>query len=857
MIIVVTENARKVTELRQIFGRYNIALEQVRRDAFDEADLPQWFRDRPKLKAVLDETSRLTRRDDTDKLSDWRDTRHHLLPVVNRGRLVAWTPSDEGVQKKIYERQIVGWIDHTASAEDDEVFDWDAVFVVAATGVTYDHMRRRGLKNSVRDLVTADFLITHVYFDQRVDLNWSPRHQAQTVDFDSSVAEFIDSNALVDRSAMAPYGLSALLDHVLADGVFFRSAENRRQRNYWAPGLNGGIPLTPKSDPVHEITFMMHDIMHQALPDLVFTGIPQGEDPGLWRNVYCVWRMLSEAFTIVLADMLFVDGLVRSGLEYDFAKRGIWPLYAVLDIDFTEGIEPPLRKLLWANARYALLGDTQGLRALARPGVSTQAFDAALADYCGKYEGYFRADWRWTVDNFDAMVTRGDVFGRWGAMVGPELFERCGLSRLDDLAREVSTDRNCDSGTLDGIVSAVFERAFARIADRVQSPACRSDEAPAANGARRFFVGQALLFATWDFLPNARQTGLTMMRTLRGPLDRIAIERLERLYAANLDQMVARQMISEDDRRTWLGAHPLFDPSYVSYDAKGDPQPLAEVAQACFATHTAPHVWSVQQGVRWIDLDALWRSIERVPMPERSMRLMVAAGVPFYDDACQFIRAPVAAICGVGGTPVRQSSIDVERIRSEHAAMMGFSADMAYLNPADRPPEAMFDVIAKHGHFSVAHTVSLNILVAGHSCAVEHELACQRDILHLSRLTVARTPAQASPPVVVLEPELLEPMQRVLRATQHEVDAVRCAATPPRRRDKTFQEAVNIAFPAAKGSLVLLTASLRSFQKLMGGLSDDGKEEEYKRVLATINDSLHALWPQMFDATDDSGFTRR
>jgi hypothetical protein len=90
-------------------------------------------------------------------------------------------------------------------------------------------------------------------------------------------------------------------------------------RNDWAPGLNGAIPLTPKKDPVHGITFMIHDLMHQAIPDLIFTGVPKAEDQALWRNVYSVWRMMSEAFAfaLALADMIFVDSRVQSKLDYD------------------------------------------------------------------------------------------------------------------------------------------------------------------------------------------------------------------------------------------------------------------------------------------------------------------------------------------------------------------------------------------------------------------------------------------------------------------------------------------------------------------------------------------------------------
>jgi hypothetical protein len=38
---------------------------------------------------------------------------------------------------------------------------------------------------------------------------------------------------------------------VVNAGVFFRSAKNRREKTYWLPGLNAGLPFTPKKDEIH------------------------------------------------------------------------------------------------------------------------------------------------------------------------------------------------------------------------------------------------------------------------------------------------------------------------------------------------------------------------------------------------------------------------------------------------------------------------------------------------------------------------------------------------------------------------------------------------------------------------------
>jgi hypothetical protein len=53
------------------------------------------------------------------------------------------------------------------------------------------------------------------------------------------------------------------------------------------------------------------------------------------------------------------------------------------------------------------------------------------------------------------------------------------------------------------------------------------------------------------------------------------------------------------------------------------------------------------------------------------------------------------------------------------------------MNPGNKQPSEMWDVLCKHGHFSVGHTVSLSFLLAGFSCGVENELNSQRDNVYV------------------------------------------------------------------------------------------------------------------------------
>ncbi len=57
---------------------------------------------------------------------------------------------------------------------------------------------------------------------------------------------------------------------------------------------------------------MAHDFGHFTIPDLVYVG----NDSTLHRRAYIAWRMVSEATTMSLADMLFVDSLMQSGVRF-------------------------------------------------------------------------------------------------------------------------------------------------------------------------------------------------------------------------------------------------------------------------------------------------------------------------------------------------------------------------------------------------------------------------------------------------------------------------------------------------------------------------------------------------------------
>ncbi|MCY0990699.1 hypothetical protein OV203_26380 [Nannocystis sp. ILAH1] len=255
-------------------------------------------------------------------------------------------------------------------------------------------------------MAISRFLLDRVYYKKRVDLSATPRAPRRTIEFDDDVAAFVRESPWLGSPALAQFGVDRVLAAVIDRGVFFRAAQNRRERVYWWPGLNAGIPYTPKRDGLHEATFMMHDFGHFLMPDLVFTGAT-GE---LRRQVYVAYRMISEAVTLVLADMVFVEALRRAGADYDWTRRHAHPLFAATQIDPSQ--PEGLRALLAANVGYCVGGDDSRWRALL---AGAGATDESLRDYRQKYEPYFVEDLRWTVRNWEMMTGRVGEFTRWWA----------------------------------------------------------------------------------------------------------------------------------------------------------------------------------------------------------------------------------------------------------------------------------------------------------------------------------------------------------------------------------------------------------------------------------------------------------
>ncbi|MCZ7861501.1 hypothetical protein O9X98_08825 [Agrobacterium salinitolerans] len=553
--VLVTSNPRKAEEFTRSFDLYGKRVEVVSSapETLSESDYENLVR-RDGVVAVFVEKSRLTVGSDGAVLVGHP---HDMQVLHHCSRLVVRSLDPAGyVRRNEYTGSVRGFIDLDLKREGDDVFGWDDVFVPTTTNCDFHSLKSMGLKNSARQIAISRFIVDSLTYESRLDFNFNRQDMAETVEFDGLAAEFVASNALIQAGVGGSF-LRNMVDRVVDSGIFFRSSSNRREKNYWLPGLNAGIPLTAKKDEIHEITFFFHDLMHFQIPDLVYDGAPADEDE---RNAYVYYRMMSEAFTLVLADMYFSDGLTRSGIDYDFSKRRIYPLFRHLKLE-GDPIQN-LKAVLRASSLFAMEGDDSGFHALLD---GSPAGDDALASFKDKYGRFFSEDLVWTRRNYAAMAAQATYVRRWVELVDRQTIQKNGLTILGDFTAKVKSERGRIS------VETVFDEMFETVIVANLDYARQHDTIRTiSNAFKRYMIGQMSIFARYGDLCPMPSLSAKLLRKLETTdvFTASEITAMRGLYASYVGELRKRDLISDDDARVYPSIHPLFPPNYVFYDAK-------------------------------------------------------------------------------------------------------------------------------------------------------------------------------------------------------------------------------------------------------------------------------------------------
>lgn len=523
-----------------MFGRYGYTVE---------------MRPAPADKGWLDDSS--VRAVITDASDLFADNGQAISPEQSSGRATnrctvwAWIKQNGAIEDRTYIGVVEGMI-VAPQTDDPDVFAWDDRFVPNQLGRTLHIMKLSDAKCSARDVALSHVVANYMDYKKDKSLQWFAVPQDGLVDLSEqgSVQSFVSENPYLQISG----GLKDIMDMAVQNGIFFRRKLNRRAGNYWAPGLNAGIGFTPKRDPIHEITYLFHDIMHHAVPDLVFDGVSSDTH----RKVYCLSRMLSEAFSLVLADMLFVQQLVAQGVEYDWTKRVIYPLFK--DLDGAGWTHHQILHGIWSF----VCGNYESMPQSG----PRDAFQMA-------YAPFFVADWRWSRANWDALSQRSDMAARWVQMVGGEAtFNELGLMTVSQAIERMGVQVK-DS---DAEIAAQVFQYWAGVLAHPEQHRCQGS--PVGNAARRYLLGQIAAFARYQPLVQDQPGFDTILGVIQGtsvePHDVVAARDA---FDGYVDMLQQRHAISPDDARIFRTTFPLFDPFFVSYN-DGDGTIVEQVTAA-------------------------------------------------------------------------------------------------------------------------------------------------------------------------------------------------------------------------------------------------------------------------------------
>ena len=313
----------------------------------------------------------------------------------------------------------------------------------------------RSLSEQYQSDAISHYIINNLYYKTKSDLVYCPQNFMRSVEFKTSgIVEFLN-NLTALNPMMHCYGVVTMINYVFRNGVYFTSPINRRIRSNWQPGI-AGIPFTKKPrDPMHECTYMIHDFYHYAIkPDVIFNGI----DTPLNRKLYMISRMMSEAMTIVLADMIFVHSVLQSGNDYRTVNdRLIYPLFKHLTLNFdpcSEEFIESLYRLLFANVHFCLTGETDLLQSIN----SSINSSIEINNYVEKYSRFFIQDFIWTDNNYNQMTRDASVYRSWYDIVDSiNQKYQLNLVSIDDLKKSINATDNMQNSQL---IQLIFDHVF-------------------------------------------------------------------------------------------------------------------------------------------------------------------------------------------------------------------------------------------------------------------------------------------------------------------------------------------------------------------------------------------------------------
>jgi hypothetical protein len=527
-VVLKTTSTEKFNEISPHFSKYNI-------DCFNQA--PSFS----EPIAILKEHSELTEH------VDGTATVTSSLIVENK----------DSVTQKIYISKAHGFLSTDECNEEPKPWGYDAKFIPDGIMTSYYHLKKKGLKISPRDINIGYFLQDFVHYSPS---NWAfkelkiNRPVDLEVDYRKILFDFFDMES--QKNFIGYDFWSNIITSATSSGLFIRESNTRKMNNYWWPVGNAGLPMTNKSDDhMHEKTYMMHDIFHYLIPDLLYTGNTQNIENYEWS--YTLHRVMTECFTLVLADMFYVHYATINGLPYKtMKKRHIYPIFEGIYREKTDVFTYDiLKEVVRASCIYGLKGDESGFISLFvkyNGCYKLDKFRTLLKDFREKYDYYLVQDLKWTIHNASYMKAHSYKYGYMNNL--PSIVNRLDIIKLDSLA--LSPKQNIDY--------------FIEIGLKQLNTALRKGKQPdntiIKNKFSRWVMGQLCFFEHYASIPivdGYKSKFYSMMNdNISKTINKIRNFRYEWDYL--MDKSTEIQIITMEESKQYKEVFPIFDAHYIS-----------------------------------------------------------------------------------------------------------------------------------------------------------------------------------------------------------------------------------------------------------------------------------------------------
>lgn len=496
---------------------------------------------------------------------------NHDVKCVNLSLMTVFELDKTSKEIKInkFEHKILGIIDITKKNNfRSDIFGWDDIFIVKENGYSFQELRDIGLKISSRNVNVSKWIEYKIKYKKLLSLNHSEIKLSRSIDFEVYVDEFVKSQVYYNNEFAIKCGLVNMFTNVINKGVFFKSAINRRIKNYWCPGLNGGLAIVAKFDAIHESVYLGHDIGHFAIPDLIYIGNNSHQH----KQIYIGWRMASEAMTMTIADMLFVDTLNKSNIVYDYSQRKIYPLFVDLKLEMYDNNGlirvDNLRKIIYANYKFCLFGDDSYYIKMLDDAYSDHS---NLNEFKNKYVPFFVSDYKWTHANYNNMLKKSNTIRKWWTLISPLRNNKIivnELLTLDDIVDKINFNS-------DDIFDQLFDYIFTHNIIPLFIKNLPLDKNICLEKAfRKYMCGQCAIFSKFNFVDETTEYMNKIMNNMNklncdqsiNDLQQ-KIKNIRTIYDDYLQILLNKNFITLDDKTTFNEIYPLFDPMYLSYDS--------------------------------------------------------------------------------------------------------------------------------------------------------------------------------------------------------------------------------------------------------------------------------------------------